>query len=487
MSGTMPTALAASAPASADDPGERRTLKSRRLTERRAEDGIDDTSRLVQAGWGAAEATEEAAPQMTEIVDLLKATLGRQPSRLDLQMKLFDVYHDMRMCHAFQAEARKVAGDRWVTRRIDWSAINALWQDLSPGTELLQAASPAPAPVVPRGAPERDARRQRRFADVATELAAEPLARFAAEYEALRADPEFLDEVGHFAATLLSRPTPLTARPSSLLGGCLFLKREDQRAISPEVDNALVQAIVAQIMGRRRLVTGNDVEGHSLALAMAAARLQIECVVHLRPSEILDNVALVSQLRLLGARIETMDAGTQILADPREGALRDWMMDPEQSFLALSLGTGPHPYPLLVSDARTLLGRETLQQFRAQTGLQWPAIVVAAASSRADPIGFMLPFLQQDDVELIYAEMPRCEAAADGASHQGLRREHAWLRSTGRVTYVTVAQADADKAMQDLSSLEGICVSPTDACAVALARTLAGDCGSEKPVLVLVA
>ncbi|MBI2383820.1 MAG: pyridoxal-phosphate dependent enzyme [Gammaproteobacteria bacterium] len=424
---------------------------------------------------------------VNEIVQLLTHNLQSQPQRADLWLMRFEVYKSLGLRNEFAAAARHARDTQAVRDRLDWPAVHRLWADVAGAAPLFDDERAAAQP------PAVDTGERRRFADIALETAGGALEVLERQYLALRAEPGFFGRIAQELGPVLSRPTPLYparhwARVIGERAG-LYLKREDVRQLSPEVENAVAHAQVARMLGKRELVTGNDVDDHALALATIAARFGLNCVVFLRPTELLEKVGLVSQLRLLGADVETLDATVHLSGDPREAALQYWAANLETTYLALSPGTGPRPYPTVIGDFQSLLGREAMAQYR-EAEERGPLTVVASIGSAADTIGFLLPFLPHEGITLVCTEPEPGAAVDDGGGrarhYQGNRREHAWLRASGRVSYVPISNVQARTVQAQVASLEGVQATLEDGRALAYAERLAKTSADARDIIVLV-
>lgn len=489
-----------------DDPWERLARKNRaeQTGEDTAGDLIGDTDGLLRRERTEAVLVEGEGPS-TEILQLVSASLEAEPERADLWMMRFEVQKTLGMKREF-ADAL-VLGWRnpRLQRSLDWGAIRAMWNELAPGEPAPEsiplpaatAVAPlAPAPgAAPPAATAGDTRRDRRFADIANRIAARELGVLAKAYAALHAKPGFAEDFARRVAPLLKRPTPLHfAEQLTRLAGNpnarLFLKREDLRTVTPEQENATAQCYVATKLGRLTVITGNDVDAHSLALAEVAPRFSLKCIVVVRPGDLGGKPELVDRLRQLGARVEVMPEG--IGTDPRSGAVRLWQQSMGNAHLVLSLGTGPNPYPAMVNNFQSLLGRETELQLRALAGEGRSRTLVAAVQSEADSIGFMLPHLSRGDAELVYAEadpggLGSWRSSARLRAYNGAIREHAWLRNLGRVQHVPIPDAQALAAQRQVAAAESVKLSLEDARAVALALLLTRRDQAARDYVVLVA
>jgi tryptophan synthase beta subunit len=388
-----------------------------------------------------------------------------------------------------------------VMRQLNWAAVRTMWEELAPGEpvpagiklpEPPPVAGAVPAPVGRTGATVV----KRRFSDLAASAAGRELAVLAKAYAALHARPGFLEEAASKVSPLLKRPTPLQFAEglSRLAGGSarIFLKREDLRTVTPEQENATAQAYLASRLGRPTVITGNDVDAHSLALATIALTFGLKCTVVVRPEDPTAKPQLIQQLRAMGAQIEVMQMAGMLGNDPREGALRLWQRSLGHAHLALSLGTGPSPFPAMVNNFQSLMGRETEAQLRALGVSGRPRTMVAAVQSEADSIGFVLPQLGRAEIELVYAEpepggVASWRPSARLRAYNGSIREHAWLKATGRIEHIAIGDAQARAAQQQVLAAEKINVSLEDARAIALTGLLVQRARDAHDYVVLVA
>lgn len=490
-------------PGAPEDAWERLARTNR--AESRGEDPIDvivgDTARHLRRERTEAMQIEGPGPS-SEILELVNASLASEPERADLWMMRFEVQRSLGLKAEFADALAQAFRNSRLNRALDWAALRAQWEEVAPGEALpdgvrwaasTEPAAPAAAPSPPVAATNA---RDRRFSDVANRIAARELAVLAKAYAALQARPHFHDDFARRVAPLLNRPTPLQAATrldhiNNNPHARIFLKREDRRAVTPEQDNAAAQCHVAALMGRSTAITGNDVDAHALAVAEAAPRFGLKCTVVVRPVDLTEKPALIERLRACGAQVEAMTMAGAIGADPREGALRLWLKLMGSAHLALSLGTGPSPYPAMANTFRSLLGRETDAQLRAVSGEGRQRTLVAAVQSEADSIGFMLPQLGKADVELMYAEPDPGGPAAWRPSarlraYNGAIREHAWLRGLNRIEHVAIPDEQARAAQQQAERAEQITLGLEDARAVALACLLTQRDRSPRDYVVLV-
>ena len=482
-----------------DDPFSRLTRAAR--AEARGENSanaeIEDTSRLVSGPNESA----EMAGSSNDILKLVSDSIAATPDRADLWLMRFEVQKTLGLKAEFSEALLTAWNNPAVNKQLNWPLIRSLWEELAPGEPLpggikLQGSSTAPQARHETPQAAAAAARNRRFADVAVRSAPRELSVLNKVYDTLRHKPGFFEEFARKVAPMLSRPTPLVVSDALTrkAGGNarILLKREDRRRVTPEEENAAAQCYVAKLLGKQQVVTGNDVDAHSLAVAALAPKFGLGCTIVVRKGDAQRNPELVKKLQQLGTQVETWDGqGQQLDDDPREGALKVWQQSMGKAYMALSLGSGPAPFPAMVKDFQSLLGRETELQLRAASADR-PRTLVAAVTSEADSIGFMLPHLSRKEVELLYAEPdPGGIASWRGAgrlrSYNGAVREHAWLRATGRIEHVAIPDSQALTFQQQLGQMENIQIGLEDARAVALTTLLVQRGSAPRDFVVLVA
>jgi tryptophan synthase beta chain len=484
----------------ADDPFGRLAREARAASkgENAANSEVGDTSRLV-----AGDSDEgQLLSSTSDILKLVSDSIAATPDRADLWVMRFEVQKSLGLKDEFGAAVVQAWNHPVVAKTLNWPLIRTLWEELAPGEPLPggirlpgDTGSFAKARIGAAEGPSASTARNRRFADIAGQVAARELAVLSKAYAALRARPGFFEEFARKVAPMLARPTPLLVSETLTrkAGGNvrILLKREDRRRVTADEENAAAQAYIAALLGKRVLISGNDVDSHSLALATMAPKFGMSCTIVVRAADAQREPGLLHKLKGLGAQLETWSGATQLRDDPREGALRLWQQSMGKAHLALSLGAGPAPYPSMVSDFQSLLGRETELQSRAAAGSR-ARTLVASVTSEADSIGFMLPHLSRHDVELLYAEPePGGLASWRGAgrlrSYNGAVREHTWLRATGRIEHIAIGDSQALTFQRELGSLDNIQIGLEDARALALTSLLVQRDTAPRDFVVLVA
>ena len=351
-----------------------------------------------------------------------------------------------------------------------------------------------------------------------------PIEALEREYLAARREPSFGDELTRLLTHYVGRPTPLwdAQRLSAACGGGrVFLKREDlTHTGAHKINNALGQALLARRMGKTRIVAETGAGQHGVASATACALLGLECVVYMGTEDMRRQALNVFRMRLLGAAVIGVDAGSRTLKDAINEAMRDWVARPGDTHYLLGSALGPHPYPLMVREFQSVIGREARRQVLEQAG-RLPHAVIACVGGGSNAIGIFDAFVDDPEVRLIGVEAggerisPGRHAArfAGGAAgvFQGTRTwvlqdefgnidathsvsagldyaavgpEHAWLRERGRAEYVHASDADALEAFQELARLEGILPALESAHAIAHVRRIATEFPSDAVLLV---
>jgi tryptophan synthase beta chain len=351
-----------------------------------------------------------------------------------------------------------------------------------------------------------------------------PIEALEREYFAARQDPSFAAELSRLFAHYVGRPTPLwEARrlTEACGGGRIFLKREDlTHTGAHKINNALGQALLARRMGKIRIVAETGAGQHGVASATACALLGLECVVYMGTEDMERQALNVFRMRLLGATVTGVDAGSRTLKDAINEAMRDWVARPADTHYLLGSALGPHPYPLMVREFQSVIGKEARQQIVEQAG-RLPDAVIACVGGGSNAIGIFDAFVDDKDVRLIGVEAggeairPGRHAArfAGGAAGvlQGTRTfvlqdangnielthsvsagldyaavgpEHAWLRQTGRAEYAYATDQEALRGFQTLARLEGIIPALESAHAIAHVEKIAAQFPNEAVLLV---
>lgn len=325
----------------------------------------------------------------------------------------------------------------------------------------------------------------------------------------LLSDPDFRDELEKELRTFVGRPTPLTEAGglAEAWGARVYLKREDLcHTGAHKINNAVGQALIARRLGAERIIAETGAGQHGVAAAAASARVGLPCVVYMGSVDIERQKANVDRMRLLGAEVRPVDKGDRTLRAAIDEAMRDWVSDPESGYYMLGSAVGPHPYPWLVAELQSVIGREAREQCLAQAG-GLPDVVVACVGGGSNSIGMFRGFVDDEGVALLgveaggdgtshsatlvrgtpgvlhgaftpllqdeHGQIHETHSIAPGLDYPGVGPEHAMLEASGRAAYVVVSDDEALRAVDECSRLEGILPALESAHAFAGARTWA--------------
>jgi len=351
-----------------------------------------------------------------------------------------------------------------------------------------------------------------------------PLEELNEAYQKYMKDPEFLAELDEDLAQFVGRPSPLylAARWTEQVGGArIYLKREDlNHTGAHKINNTVGQALLAKRMGKTRIIAETGAGQHGVASATVAARLGMECVVYMGAEDIKRQAINVYRMRMLGAEVVSVESGSKTLKDALNEALRDWVTNVDNTFYIIGTVAGPHPYPVMVRDFQTVIGRETRQQIMQAEG-RLPDALVACVGGGSNAIGLFHPFIDDPSVALYGVEgggdgvetgrhaAPLCAGSSGvlhgnrtylmedsdgqisethsisaGLDYPGVGPEHAWLKDTGRATYVAITDTEALDAFHGLTRTEGIIPALESSHALAYAGKLAATLGKDKIIVV---
>jgi len=351
-----------------------------------------------------------------------------------------------------------------------------------------------------------------------------PIEELTQAYESLKNDPEFLKELDADLADYVGRPSPIyfAERWSQKIGGAnIYLKREDlNHTGAHKVNNTIGQALLAKRMGKTRIIAETGAGQHGVASATVAARLGLECVVYMGEVDVQRQAANVYRMKLLGAEVVSVKSGSKTLKDALNEAMRDWVTNVDNTFYIIGTVAGPHPYPAMVRDFQTVIGREARQQMLDKTG-ELPDALVACVGGGSNAIGLFHPFLDDSDVAIYGVEggghglasgqhaAPLCagkpgvlhgnrtylmedengqiietHSISAGLDYPGVGPEHAWLKDIGRANYVIATDDEALDAFHALTKVEGIIPALESSHALAYAAKLAKEMGKGKNILV---
>jgi len=344
-----------------------------------------------------------------------------------------------------------------------------------------------------------------------------------AAYRAAWEDETFREELNYYLRHYVGRPSPLyfAARLSETLGGArIYLKREDlNHTGAHKINNTIGQILLARRMGKTRVIAETGAGQHGVATATAAALFGLECAVYMGEEDIRRQALNVFRMRLLGATVVPVATGQRTLKDAMNEAIRDWVTNVRTTYYLIGSVAGPHPYPAMVRDFQSVIGREARQQILEQAG-RLPDCIVACVGGGSNAMGIFYPFLDED-VTLVGVEAggtgtgPGQHAAtlnyglpgvlhgsysyllqdedgqvlpvhsvAAGLDYPGVGPEHSLLRDTGRVRYTTASDREALAAFELLCRTEGIIPALESAHALAEAVRLAPTMGRDRIILV---
>jgi tryptophan synthase beta chain len=351
------------------------------------------------------------------------------------------------------------------------------------------------------------------------------LAELRAAYEASRSDPAFTTEFEHELKHYVGRPTPIyhARRLSEKLGGAqILLKREDlNHTGAHKVNNCIGQALLARRMGKPRIIAETGAGQHGVATATVAARYGFECVVYMGSEDIKRQAANVYRMKLLGATVVPVESGSKTLKDALNEAMRDWVTNVSNTFYIIGTVAGPHPYPAMVRDFQTVIGKECLVQMPEAFGRQ-PDAVIACVGGGSNAMGIFHPYIPQEGVRLIGVEAAgegiatgrhaapltanakagvlhgnrsylmqdengqiiETHSISAGLDYPGVGPEHAWLKDSGRAEYAAITDSEALEAFHALCRLEGIIPALESSHAAAYAMKIAPALGKDKLLLV---
>jgi len=351
-----------------------------------------------------------------------------------------------------------------------------------------------------------------------------PLAELRNAYERYRDDPQFLAELNADLRDYVGRPSPIyhAERWSRELGGAqIFLKREDlNHTGAHKINNTVGQALLARRMGKTRIIAETGAGQHGVATATVAARLGLECVVYMGEVDVARQEANVYRMRLLGARVVAVKSGSRTLKDALNEAMRDWVTNIDDTFYIIGTVAGPHPYPAMVRDFQTVIGREARVQMLERTG-RLPDALVACVGGGSNAIGLFHPFLKDPEVAIYGVEAAgdglttgrhaapltagrpgvlhgnrtylmedddgqiiETHSISAGLDYPGVGPEHAWLKDTGRATYDAVTDDEALAAFHALTRIEGIIPALESSHALAYAAKLAPTMRKDQSILI---
>lgn len=343
-------------------------------------------------------------------------------------------------------------------------------------------------------------------------------------YEGVKTNVEFQRQFDEDLAQYVGRPSPLyfAERLTQKVGGAkIYLKREDlNHTGAHKINNTVGQGLLAKMMGKKRIIAETGAGQHGVASATVAARFGMECVVYMGAEDIARQAPNVFRMKLLGAKVVAVESGSKTLKDALNEAMRDWVTNVDDTFYIIGTVAGPHPYPAMVRDFQSIIGREAKAQSLAQfDGL--PDALVACVGGGSNAIGLFHPFLADESVAMYGVEggghglesgqhaAPLCagrpgvlhgnrtylmeddngqiietHSISAGLDYPGVGPEHAWLKDIGRVNYVAATDTEALAAFHTLTRVEGIIPALESSHAVAYGMKLAASMKPEQRIII---
>jgi tryptophan synthase beta chain len=345
-----------------------------------------------------------------------------------------------------------------------------------------------------------------------------------AAYARYSRDPEFQREFEYELKHFVGRPSPVyhAKRWSDETGGAqIYFKREDlNHTGAHKVNNVIGQALLAKRMGKRRIIAETGAGQHGVATATICARFGFECVVYMGSEDVKRQAQNVYRMKLLGATVVPVESGSKTLKDALNEAMRDWVTNVENTFYIIGTVAGPHPYPMMVRDFQSVIGIECIEQMPELTGRQ-PDYVVACVGGGSNAMGIFYPYLPYESVKLVGVEaggaglesgkhaasltggtpgvlhgnrtyllqdangqIIETHSVSAGLDYPGVGPEHAWLKDSGRASYVPITDDEALQAFHDCCRIEGIIPALESSHAIAYAVKFAKTLPKDMIVLV---
>jgi tryptophan synthase beta chain len=343
-------------------------------------------------------------------------------------------------------------------------------------------------------------------------------------YIEVKEDPRFKEELEYYLKEYVGRPTPLyfAERMTRELGGArIYLKREDlAHTGAHKINNTVGQALLASRMGKRRVIAETGAGQHGVATATVAALFDMECEIFMGLEDTRRQALNVARMKLLGARVREVSSGTKTLKDAMNEAMRDWITNVRTTFYIIGSVAGPHPYPMMVRDFQSIIGREAREQILEKEG-RLPDLLIACVGGGSNAMGLFYPFLEEESVGMtgveaaglgletgehaasISAGRPGVlhgsktyilqdgdgqiigtHSIAPGLDYPGVGPEHSFLKDSGRVSYTHVTDKEALEGFKFLSQTEGIIPALESAHAIAYATKVAPTMPEDSIIIV---
>lgn len=343
-------------------------------------------------------------------------------------------------------------------------------------------------------------------------------------YDKYRNDPDFLAEFEYELKHFVGRPTPVyhARRWSEELGGAqIWFKREDlNHTGAHKINNSLGQALLARRMGKRRIIAETGAGQHGVATATVCARYGMECVVYMGSEDVKRQSPNVFRMKLLGATVVPVESGSKTLKDALNEAMRDWVTNVDDTFYIIGTVAGPHPYPMMVRNFHSVIGQESIEQMPLYAGRQ-PDYVLACVGGGSNAMGIFHPYIPYENTKLVGVEaagegvetgkhsasltagrvgvlhgnrtyvlqdengqVAETHSVSAGLDYPGVGPEHAWLKDSGRASYVSVTDDEALASFHHCCQIEGIIPALETSHALAYAAKLAPTLSKDQVILI---
>ena len=343
------------------------------------------------------------------------------------------------------------------------------------------------------------------------------------KYNEIKEDEEFNKRLSKLLQDYAGRSTPIyfAENLSKKYGGKIYFKREDLlHGGAHKINNSIGQALLAKAMGKKRIIAETGAGQHGVATAMACALLDLKCEIYMGSNDVERQSPNVFRMELLGAKVHSVKSGSQTLKDAINEAIRDWVTNVESTYYLIGSVVGPHPYPMIVRDFQSVIGKEIKEQFPKITSQQVPDVIIACVGGGSNAIGTFYPFLD-DECKLVGVEagglgidkgkhsstlsagsegvlhgarsyllqdedgqIQETHSISAGLDYPGVGPEHSFLKSQDRVEYVSIKDEEAVNAFVEMSKLEGIIPALETSHAIAEAIKRAQELGDKQSILV---
>ncbi|HEY9017460.1 tryptophan synthase subunit beta [Thiomicrospira sp.] len=351
-----------------------------------------------------------------------------------------------------------------------------------------------------------------------------PLEELKQQYQKIKNDPDFLEQLKVDYQDYVGRPSPLyyAKRWSETLGGAkIYLKREDlNHTGAHKINNTIGQALLAKQLGKTRIIAETGAGQHGVASATVAARLGLECVVYMGADDVVRQAPNVARMKMLGATVVPVESGTRTLKDALNEAMRDWVTNVDNTFYIIGTVAGPHPYPMMVRDFQSIIGREAREQILQKEG-KLPDALIACVGGGSNAMGLFHAFLPDESVKIYGVEAgghgletgqhaaPLCKgkpgvlhgnrtylmqdengqisgthSISAGLDYPGVGPELAWLKDIGRAEFVAITDDEALQGWRDLTRMEGIIPALETSHALAYATKLAPTMRKDQTIII---